>query len=74
MLTLPSVAYTIESISGLWQLVKEAHLAEAPIMTAGLTGGGGTGSTVMSIQSGRTKLVLNPMALQSSSLIRFKIS
>lgn len=50
------------------------HLALLSIITAGRTGGGGTGSTVRIIQSGLTYLVLKPMARQSSSLMRFRIS
>lgn len=43
-------------------------------MTEGRTWGGGTGSTVMTIQSGRTNLVLKPSAWQSSSEMRRRIS
>jgi hypothetical protein len=45
------------------------HRALLSIMTLGRTGGGGTGSTDTSIQSGRVKRVSKPSALQSSSLI-----
>ena len=50
------------------------HLEALSIITLGLTGGGGTGSTDMIIQSGRAYTGLNPMTLQSSSLTFFKIS
>ena len=50
------------------------HLAELSIMTEGRTGGGGTGTFCRIIQSGRTTLVRKPMASQSSSEIRFRIS
>ena len=42
--------------------------------TLGRTGGGGTGSTVSSIQSGRAHLGSKPSARHSSSLMRFRIS
>mmetsp|Transcript_14393 Transcript_14393/g.39003 ORF Transcript_14393/g.39003 Transcript_14393/m.39003 type:complete len:214 (-) Transcript_14393:694-1335(-) len=51
-----------------------SHLAELSIITDGRTGGGGTGSAVMIIQSGRTHLVLNPSVWQSSSEMRRRIS
>ena len=44
------------------------------IITDGRTGGGGTGSTLTSIQSGRTNATSNPSARQSSSLMRRRIS
>jgi len=50
------------------------YLAELSIMTEGLTGGGGTGKAVMTIQSGRTHLVLKPSAWQSSSEMRRRMS
>ena len=50
------------------------YLEELSIITPGLTGGGGTGKTVISIQSGRAYRTSNPRAWQSSSLIRFRIS
>jgi hypothetical protein len=43
------------------------------IMTEGLTGGGGTGSTLSTNQSGRAYLGLNPSSWQSSSLMRFSM-
>lgn len=42
--------------------------------TLGRTGGGGTGSTVSTIQSGRAFLGSKPSARHSSSLMRFRIS
>lgn len=50
------------------------HLEALSIITLGLTGGGGTGSTDKIIQSGRAYTGLNPITLQSSSLTFFKIS
>lgn len=49
------------------------HLALLSIMTLGRTGGGGTGSTLMMNQSGREYCTLKPSALQSSSLMPFRI-
>ena len=42
--------------------------------TLGRTGGGGTGSTVRIIQSGRAQAGSKPSARHSSSLMRFRIS
>ncbi len=78
------LSYTLESkafqnkSSAIFRIVRmislSADLEELSIMTPGLTGGGGTGKTVMSIQSGRVYLMSNPRASQSSSLIRLRIS
>ena len=50
------------------------YLAAESIITLGLTGGGGTGSTVRIIQSGLEYLTLKPSASQSSSDMRRRIS
>jgi hypothetical protein len=47
---------------------------ELSIMTEGRTGGGGTGSTDTSIQSGRVCTPSKPSTLQSSSEMRRRIS
>ena len=54
--------------------VQPCYLFVPSIVTEGRTGGGGTGSTVRIIQSGRAYLTLKPNASQSSSLMRFSIS
>lgn len=50
------------------------HLELESICTEGRTGGGGTGSTVSTMKSGREKRGSKPSARQSSSLMRRRIS
>mmetsp|Transcript_4220 Transcript_4220/g.8817 ORF Transcript_4220/g.8817 Transcript_4220/m.8817 type:complete len:222 (+) Transcript_4220:3598-4263(+) len=56
-----------------WCVRSSSHWPD-PMATEGRTCSGGTGSTVMSIHSGRAQLVSRPSARRSASLIRVKIS
>mmetsp|Transcript_10070 Transcript_10070/g.31761 ORF Transcript_10070/g.31761 Transcript_10070/m.31761 type:complete len:270 (+) Transcript_10070:3863-4672(+) len=72
---MPSSSASFERTMSAYLYVRSSSPRAAPsVITAGRTGGGATGSTVTTIQSGRAKRGSNPSSRASSSEMRRRIS